>query len=540
MILGAGVMQLPAIRLARKNSIRVIAMDGNIAAAGVGEADLFENVDLKDVPKLIERAAHYKELGMLDGVFTAGTDFSLSVALIAEQLGLPGISPETARNASDKSRMRAKFLEHNVPSPRFFSITAAEIDGLDECGLSFPLVVKPVDNMGARGVEMVQGPKELREKALRALSYSRANKLIVEEFIEGPEFSIDALVYEDTVAIHGLAVRHIYFPPSFVEMGHTMPAVLSEKERQALERDFISGIRALGIDTGAAKGDIFLTDRGPVIGEIAARLSGGYMSGWTYPYSSGVDLTLHAMRIALGLSPGDFSPTRSWTSAERAFISIPGKAARIEGLSEAGRVEGVKDVFVRVREGDRVRFPANNIEKCGNIISALPADLSARGAAEKAVSEIFIRLEKDDEETRNFLFMKHHPCLHGAFDATTEAETPLKEMPWYRIRSEKAGERCDDMVSFGPFRVLSFRPLPDTRSWSYSGFAEELEKLKKRPFPPPHPLWKDELLLGRVFWRAYFRGGLQGALWLLDSLSGHTERHEAEELLCEWADLTDS
>ncbi|MCL1818360.1 MAG: ATP-grasp domain-containing protein, partial [Spirochaetaceae bacterium] len=213
MILGAGTMQIPALKTAKKKGWTVIAADGNPNAPGVPLADIFEPVDLKDAEALLERARFHKETKGLDGVFTAGTDFSVAVAFIAENLGLPGIPVETALNATDKARMRELFAKNGVPGPRFISCGAQELDSLSRYSGGFPVVVKPVDNMGARGVQMVAEASGLAAACEKALRSSRAGRVIVEEFITGQEFSVDALVYEGRIHAFGIADRHIHFPP---------------------------------------------------------------------------------------------------------------------------------------------------------------------------------------------------------------------------------------------------------------------------------------------------------------------------------------
>jgi len=141
--------------------------------------------------------------------------------------------------------------------------------------------VKPVDNMGGRGCRRADSLAELRAAVEAALAFSRSGRAIIEEFMDGPEFSADALVHRGEITLCGLADRHIRFPPCFVEMGHTMPSGVDSGTAARLLEVFYAGIRALGITNGAAKGDLKLTPKGPMVGEIAARLSGGYMSGWT-------------------------------------------------------------------------------------------------------------------------------------------------------------------------------------------------------------------------------------------------------------------
>ena len=321
LILGAGLMQKPAIEAASRLGYKVAVADGNPNAVCVPLADTFEPVDLKDRDALLSFARKLdspddKNSGNLAGVFTAGTDFSASVSYVAENMNLPGHSFEAALNASDKVRMRSCFATAGVPSPRFFNVTVdvAEKnadDIMQEAGFTaFPLVVKPVDNMGGRGCRMVRSKEELSEAVKIAVQFSRTRRAILEEYMPGREFSIDALVFDGEVTITGFADRHIYYPPYFIEMGHTMPTVINEKEWCDLAETFRDGIKALGLTHGAAKADIKLTPSGPMIGEIAARLSGGYMSGWTFPYASGMNLTEQALLLALGKRPDELLSKR--------------------------------------------------------------------------------------------------------------------------------------------------------------------------------------------------------------------------------------
>jgi hypothetical protein len=253
----------------------------------------------------------------------------------------------------------------------------------------------------------VDSIEEFQKAAAEALRFSRSGRAIVEAFMEGPEFSVDAIVYHGEITICGLADRHIFFPPYFIEMGHTMPTVLAPEQQAAILETFCAGVRALGLagthSIGAAKGDIKLTPQGPMIGEIAARLSGGYMSGWTYPYASGVEPIRAAILAAMGRKPEGLVPLKNWTSAERAFISIPGTIKSIIGTEKARSLPHVQDLFFRITEGDKVDFPRNNVSKCGNIISAAPNHAAAIAAAENAAKTILIRLEPEDGATAEFL-----------------------------------------------------------------------------------------------------------------------------------------
>jgi biotin carboxylase len=522
-ILGAGVMQGPAIRIAGEMDLYTVVVDADPKAVNVPMADRFEQIDLKDKEGIEALARSLFSQGSLGGIMTAGTDFSASVAWVAERLGLPGIPYEAALNASDKGRMRSCFEKAGVPSPAYRVLSSpTEIPP----GLSLPVVVKPVDNMGGRGCRRVDSPAEMEEALAGALRFSRTRQAIVENFMEGPEFSVDAIVYDDEITICGLADRHIFFPPYFIEMGHTMPTQFPPDEQEAMLETFKAAVRALGIagksHRGAAKGDVKLSPSGPMIGEVAARLSGGYMSGWTYPYSSGVQPIRGAIEAALGRRPENLAPSRHWTCAERAFISIPGRVHSISGVEEAGA--GVRDLFLRAAPGGDVKFPENNVSKCGNVIAAAPGREEAVLAAERAARSVLIRLEPGNPATDAFL---------GAFSAADPARTPGggPAFPPDAFTLDPpllaALGRIPEFPRPEPLSAAGIFPFPEfsssgLRDYLGRGVEESLEAVRKLcglklPLCDRLPAG-GEHLLGRDFWSALIRGGYQGAAYFLDNL----------------------
>ena len=433
-MLGAGFMQGVAIRAARALGCTVIAADGNPSAVCAAEADEFVCIDLKDTARLIDYARYLQQNGGLDAVFTAATDFSAAVAAVAAACGLCGHTLEAALNATDKVRMRECFRKAGVPSPAFIELTAADLAAsantleqrIGELAGRFPLVVKPADNMGARGCSLVKNLSELRKAAATALQYSRSGRVIVEEYIEGSEFSIEGLVFGGRLYITALADRHIFFPPYFIEMGHTIPSACPQALADEVISVFESGVHALGLTDGAVKGDILVRNGKAFVGEIAARLSGGYMSGWTVPYSCGLDITSAALTLALGGSPRlhtcgkdsfvvPLKQNCQFVSAERAWISIPGQVAAVSGLEVARAAPFVKDVFPRAGAGDTVVFPQNNVEKCGNVLSAAPSRREAVEASEAACRKIILRLTPHVAETDAFLAELHFPAEQQTF-----------------------------------------------------------------------------------------------------------------------------
>ena len=508
LILGAGLMQKPSIEAAGELGYKTLVVDANKNAVCVPFADVFVQIDLKDREKIADLAMSYGD--KLKAVFTAGTDFSASVSYVAQKCGLISHSFDAAMNASNKVLMRKCFREKGVPSPDFVEVTESEIETLssDESVL-FPKVVKPVDNMGARGCRLVRNKSEF-EPALRdAVAFSRTGKAIVEDYMKGMEFSIDALVHEGNVTITGFADRHIFFDPYFIEMGHTMPSSVSEAVKKNVVDVFVKGVKALGLTEGVAKGDVKYTEKGAMIGEIAGRLSGGYMSGWTYPYASGVNLTMEAMKIALGL--GKTLPSEiecNAVSHERAFISIPGVVSVIYGEDKAVASPFVKNVFFRVKEGSRVDFPRNNVEKCGNVISrCADRSLSLKGA-EMAVSEIVLRLEKNNESTQNYLMGVENKYEKGfpysAYELSSDEliafEKEVESLDFVIIGENESIVIPESLASFaGERQDFNYRTILNTldKVNKYAGARKSVPAIK--------------------FWKSLIRGGVQGALYAVDT-----------------------
>lgn len=533
LILGAGLMQKPAILGAKHLGYKAVVVDANKNAVAVPLADEFYPVDLKDRESLLELAKKLNKKGELKGVFTAGTDFSASVSFVAENLGLPAHSFEAALNASDKARMRACFEKEGVPSPKFIEIDEnAHAELVSKSDIEFPKVVKPCDNMGGRGCRLVRNKDEFQTSVTTAIKNSRTNRAIFEDYMEGAEFSIDSVVYNGTLTITGFADRHIFYPPYFIEMGHSLPSRVDSKIKNELIATFALGIKALGLTCGVAKADIKYTKKGPMIGEIAARLSGGYMSGWTFPYSSGMNLTEEAMKIAVGQEPDYLLSNRvslPWqphesvknkaqpfelyeisstlVSAERAWLSIPGVVSNIYGLSEVKQIYGVRDVLPRVKIGDKVDFPRNNVEKCGNVIAVGINSEQAYKSAEEAISSITLRLEPNNPDTEKFLRGESEPDEKGfppsAFTFSPNSESSVNVGEGTKI---PAGQKT---IGYIPETLI---PLADSlKDWNHCTLRKTLEKFDE--ICPDHAE-----LDGKTFWSAILRGGIQGALYIADNL----------------------
>ncbi len=368
LIIGGGLLQCPIIETARSMKLRTVVADMNLEAPGFEFAHSKITMSTKDIEGMVREAKKFADSEPIHAVITAGTDASMTVAAVANALNLPGIRFKDAEAASNKIKMRKRLKEFNVPIPEFAAIWNIQ-DARDALEfLKFPLVMKPADNMGARGVIKVSNREELHAAFKHAKKYSPTGEMILEEYMEGPEVSVDAITWNGNFRITGLADRIIEREPYFIEVGHTMPSTLPQETQKEIERIMFMGMKALGITIGSGKGDIKVTPTGVKVGEIAARLSGGFMSAYTFPLSCGINLNRAAILIALGEEPDDLNEKWKKVSIERSILASPGKLVSISGVEEARDIEGVSEIFIQNKVGDIISDPTNNIEKSGHFI----------------------------------------------------------------------------------------------------------------------------------------------------------------------------
>lgn len=368
LIIGGGLLQLPVVKIAHEMALKTIVADMNPKAPGIQLADDYFIMSTKDVEGMVRMAKKYNKDQAIHAVITAGTDATTTVAAVANALELPGIRYVDAEAATNKIKMRKRLKKFGVPIPEFLPIWSIQDvrDALDF--LKFPLVLKPSDNMGARGVIRINNAEQIQKAFQHAKKYSPTGEMILEEYMSGQEVSIDALIWNGNVQIVGIADRLIEKEPYFIEIGHNMPSQLSPEIRHQLEQVMKQGMKALGLNFGAAKGDIILTEEGIKVVEIAGRLSGEFMSAYTYPLSTGVFPIRAAIQIALGETPDSLQPLFHRVAIERSLFARPGKLISISGLERARKIVGVKEIFIHHQPGDMIVQPTNNLEKSGHVI----------------------------------------------------------------------------------------------------------------------------------------------------------------------------
>lgn len=394
MILGASILQLPAIRKAKAMGLRVIAVDMNPYAIGFGECDVPLVISTIDIPAVLEAAKSYQ----IDGIMTLASDMPMrTVAKVGKELSLPAISEEAAFRATDKHAMRQALQSHGVPIPQFFAARTEDeyrsaVTRLDQDRW----IIKPADSAGSRGVHLIEKGEDSAAQFADSLSFSRSGKVMVEEFMTGPEVSVESITFNGQTEIVAITDKLIVGDGNFTEIGHTQPSALSPDIQDEITRVVRQTVAAIGIDHSPSHTELKVTPTGVKVVEIGARLGGDNITTHLVPLSTGVDMVEACIDIALG------NPVRAYerkpnTSAVRYFHPPVGMIRAVEGMDRALEIPGVREVQLLRGVGETVPPIASSTDRIGFVIAQGCNGCSAAEICEQAMNEIRIEVIPDEE-----------------------------------------------------------------------------------------------------------------------------------------------
>ncbi len=292
LVFGVGELQRSIIRRAKLKGLFTIGIDPCADAVCKDEVDAFEIVGGQD----FEGTCVVVEKYGVDAIVTAATDKPLvMMARVAEKYGFPFYSVETAQWSTDKYQMKQRFLEGGVPCARGRLI--AKVEEADD--LYYPLIVKPRDNSGSRGVKLCRNKEELQEAMQEALQYSHLDTVLVEEYIEGQEYSIEGLHYEGKSEVIQFTEKTTTEFPYNVELAHKQPANLTENQKNDI-RELVSKIAScMHFENCPSHTELKINERGIFIIETSPRLGGGNITSHLVPLSTGINIEDQLLNITL-------------------------------------------------------------------------------------------------------------------------------------------------------------------------------------------------------------------------------------------------
>ena len=446
MILGASALQTPAIKKAKELGYQVIAVDYDKDAVGFALADVKLVVSTMDLEEVYRQALHYRP----EVVLTSTSDGPVrTAAYVNEKLGKrPDLSYADSFCATVKSDMRRRLEENGVPIPKYYAVEdfAGFCEAVERLGGY--CIVKPADNAGSRGVTLLdkrrsvmqrmdeegrqEGRKEgqsfcadkdgadglfgtgnavagrggeragvleagLDEKELEEVyaysrSHSRNGIVMVEEFMTGPEVSVEAFTVEGETSIVTVTDKRITPPPYFVELAHCEPSMLEEGILERIRQVALQAVRAIRLQNGPSHTEIKVTPKGPKVVELAARLGGDFITSKLVPLSTGVDLVGASVELAAGQKT-DIRPKWQRGAAIHFIPAKEGVIRRIFVPEEAYGLEGVEEVVFYKKAGERAAGTKSSNDRVGHIITSADTPKKAMETGEKVLRLIQVEWE---------------------------------------------------------------------------------------------------------------------------------------------------
>ncbi len=391
LVLAAGLLQIPVIKKAREIGYYVIAIDDDPNAPGMALADkAIVPGGLMNEEKMVSIAKEEQ----ISGVIHPCSEVAMNVmGRINDEMGLNGVSKETAIRATNKHLMREAFERYGAPSPKSYCTDNVEEGYKLFLSIGGKAILKPSRNSGSRGIAEIEpglSYKEFVPLFERSKSESRDASVMIEQFVEGPEFSVEIIVWDKKVNVLQVTDKKTTEAPYFVELGHNQPSLFPEPIVEAVKRAAVMGVKALEVNNCACHAELKVQNGQAFIMEIGARLGGDFISTELTHLSTGIDMVAAAINVALGIEPNLEPIAKPQGAAIRYFTPKPGKVVSIENEESLNRPD-VYDAEIYVKPGDDVREVKSSLDRSGHVIVTAPTAKEAIEKAENIIERVNIK-----------------------------------------------------------------------------------------------------------------------------------------------------
>lgn len=371
LMLGGSMQQIPIIRKAKEMGLYVITCDYTPENPGHPFADEYHNVSTTDLDGVLELARGLD----IDAIIAYASDPAApTAAYVAEKLGLPGNPYESVKLCTEKDLFREFLKEHgfNCPKAKGFKTYEEALAEIDK--FKFPVMVKPVDSSGSKGVVKILSKEELKGAVEEALSYSRGKRFIVEEFIVKKGYQVSG----DGFSVNGKLVFTSYGNElysgaggtrEYVALGEFWPSLLTPEQKAKVDDELQRLITALGMRTCAYNIEVILDENDtPYVLELGPRNGGSYIPQ-LIQYATGVDLVTYTILGALGEDCSDLKMTETtgiWSNYM--IMSHVGGRFKAIRFEEKFEKNNLLDVYCTAKPGDEVRPYKNTTDSMGTIL----------------------------------------------------------------------------------------------------------------------------------------------------------------------------
>ena len=373
LIIGAGRDQVPIIKCAKSLGHFVIVASRAGSYPGFELADRCLRIDIRDYATLIQAA----KASAIDGVISDQLDAAvLTVARIARELGLTGPSEKAALLFTNKRIMRQRSRELGIPVPQFEVVTDVESAVRAAASIGYPVVLKPTDSSGSRGVQLIRSDEDVRRCFGASASFSSGGDVLVEEFIKGRQILARGFVDEGRLSLYAYADRGYFGQPhQFVTNSTIFPSNIGSELTQAIVSYHERLVKDAEVDFGAT-GSEWIIENGsnkPVLVEAALRGGGAFISSDLIPAAYGLDYQSHLIQRSLRepVATFDMAALQRRASAYLCFLLPAGRVQHVSGLEKVRNICGVTKVFLdELRVGLKVEPASFKGSRFGPILIA--------------------------------------------------------------------------------------------------------------------------------------------------------------------------
>lgn len=370
LLLGGSMQQIPVIVKAKEMGYYTITCDYLPQNPGHKFADEYHNVSTTDKEAVLELAKQLK----IDGIVAYASDPAApTAAYVSEKLGLPGNPYVSVDLLTQKDKFRDFLTKNNffVPRAKGFNNYLDAFNDIDN--YTFPIMVKPVDSSGSKGVVKVYKKEDLKPAFEEAMSYSRNKRIVIEEFVEkkgyqvsGDGFSVDGkLVFTSygNELYSGKGLRE------YVALGEFWPSLLSQEQKDKIDSELQRLITLLGMKTCAYNIEVILDkDDNVFILELGPRNGGSYIPQ-LIQYATGVDLVEYTIKGAMGEDCSDLKhmPTKGvWSN----YMILSTKTGKFKGIKfdKDFKENNLISCFCTYNQGDSVHAYQNTTHSLGTIL----------------------------------------------------------------------------------------------------------------------------------------------------------------------------
>lgn len=397
LLVGGGLETLHGVHLAKARGHHVVVSDMKADAPAMRAADDCLVASTYDIDATVAAARRYSEtVRRIDGVLSIGVDVPRTVAAVTTALGLRGITPAAAALSADKLAMKERFAKDGVPVPWFDAVDSGPALARLKARHASPLVVKPVDSRGSRGVQRLLSELDPIDAFEHAKAQSPTGRVMVEAYLSGPQISTETLVLAGIAHTPGFSDRNYElldrYAPFFIENGGDLPSRLSRGVQGAVRTLIQQAAQSIGVREGMLKGDIVVHNGEPYVIEVATRLSGGYFCTLEIPLNTGVDFVGAVMDWALGetVDPARLVPRSNRPVVQRYLFLEPGEVTAVSGLEAARAQPNVAEVMLYVAPGDRVRAPTDTTARAAMAIATGDSAGAALASVRAALAALSI------------------------------------------------------------------------------------------------------------------------------------------------------